>query len=146
MLLPSTKHRAMRLPILASVVLVTGCLKDLEAVEGSGSTTEVGSTETGEPTTTTGGGSCGDGVVDIGEGCDDGNAGEGDGCPSGAVGQCKAEAACGDGVVWAGMEECDDGNMEDLDACNDMCAAPRWVFVTSNNGYNGNLGGVLGAV
>ena len=213
MLLPSTKHRAMRLPILASVVLVTGCLKDLEASEG-GSTTEVGSTETGEPTTTTGGGSCGDGVVDIGEGCDDGNAGEGDGCPSGAVGQCKAEAACGDGfvwagmedcddgnvvggdgceanctvtpavcgngveedgegcddgndveedgcpsgaegqckaeavcgdgVVWAGMEECDDGNMEDLDACNDMCAAPRWVFVTSTL-TTGNLGGVTGA-
>ena len=217
-----------------------------------GSTTEIGSTETGEPTTTTGGGSCGDGVVEAGEGCDDGNAGEGDGCPSGAEGQCKAEAACGDGFVWAGMEdcddgnvvggdgceanctvtpavcgngveedgegcddgndveedgcpsgaagqckamagcgdgfvwagmegcddgndveedgcpsgaqgqckaeavcgdgfvwagmeECDDGNMEDLDACNDMCAAPRWVFVSSNNGYNGNLGGVLGA-
>ena len=76
-----------------------------------GSTTEVGSTETGEPTTTTGGGSCGDGVVDIGEGCDDGNAGEGDGCPSGTEGQCKAEAACGDGFVWAGMEDCDDGNV-----------------------------------
>jgi hypothetical protein len=43
------------------------------------------------------------------------------------------------------MEECDDGNVEDLDGCNNMCAPSRWVFITSNNGYNGNLGGVTGA-
>jgi len=45
------------------------------------------------------------------------------------------------------MEECDDGNEEDLDGCNDVCAPPRWVFITSGNGpnNNGNLGGVTGA-
>ncbi len=45
------------------------------------------------------------------------------------------------------MEECDDGNGEELDGCNGACAAPRWVFITSGNGpnNNGNLGGVAGA-
>ncbi len=90
---------------------------------------------------------CGTGVEESGEGCDDGNEVEEDGCPSGAVGQCKAVAGCGDGFVWAGMEACDDGNGEDLDGCNNMCAPPRWVFITSGNGpnNNGNLGGVAGA-
>ena len=38
-------------------------------------------------------------------------------CPSGAVGQCLAEASCGDGFLWMGMEGCDDGNVDDTDAC-----------------------------
>jgi cysteine-rich repeat protein len=60
---------------------------------------------------------CGDGVKDVGEGCDDGNDVEEDGCPSGGAGQCKGEARCGDGFVWAGMEGCDDGNEEEEDGC-----------------------------
>ena len=60
---------------------------------------------------------CGNGVTEPGEGCDDENVEDGDGCPSGAVGQCKAEASCGDGVVWAGVEVCDDGNTEETDEC-----------------------------
>jgi hypothetical protein len=45
------------------------------------------------------------------------------------------------------MEGCDDGNGVDLDGCNDDCAEPRWVFITSTNGpnNNGNLGGIGGA-
>jgi cysteine-rich repeat protein len=88
---------------------------------------------------------CGDGYVEGGvEGCDDGNMVDEDGCPSGA-GACKALAVCGDGYVEAGVEECDDKNGEDLDECSNKCATPRWVFVTSNTGYNGNLGGIAGA-
>jgi cysteine-rich repeat protein len=57
-----------------------------------------------------------------------------------------AEAVCGDGFVQAGAEDCDDMNVEDLDACNNACASPRWVFVTSKSPIDsGNLGGVAGA-
>lgn len=56
-----------------------------------------------------------------------------------------AEARCGDGFVLAGVEECDDMNMEGVDECSNACASPRWVFVTSNSGYVGNLGGIAGA-
>ena len=70
--------RFMRLSVLTTSLLVAGCLQSLpeEDGEGSGSTTEVGSTGTGEPATTEGG-RCGDGVVDAGEGCGDGNGMEG---------------------------------------------------------------------
>ena len=33
-----------------------------------------------------------------------------------------AVAACGDGVIRAGVEACDDGNREDADACLNTCA------------------------
>jgi cysteine-rich repeat protein len=60
---------------------------------------------------------------------------------------CAAEASCGDGFLWEGVEGCDDGNGEDVDGCNNDCAAPRWVFISSTNGPNNNadLGGVAGA-
>jgi cysteine-rich repeat protein len=56
-----------------------------------------------------------------------------------------AEATCGDGFVQAGAEDCDDMNVQDLDECNNDCASPRWVFVTSKNTDSGNLGGIAGA-
>ena len=88
---------------------------------------------------------CGDGFVEEGvEGCDDKNDVDEDACPSGE-GACMAAASCGDGFVEAGVEGCDDQNGEDLDECSNACAAPRWVFVTSNTGFNGNLGGIAGA-
>ena len=88
---------------------------------------------------------CGDGFVEVGvEGCDDKNDVDEDACPSGE-GACMAAASCGDGFVEAGVEGCDDQNGEDLDECSNACAAPRWVFVTSNTGFNGNLGGIAGA-
>lgn len=60
---------------------------------------------------------CGNDVVDAGEACDDGNMSDLDDCPSGEFGRCKAEAHCGDGLVWTGEEACDDGNLKDDDGC-----------------------------
>ncbi len=48
---------------------------------------------------------CGDGALDREEQCDDGNTVETDDCPSGCI-----AARCGDGVVHAEVEECDDGS------------------------------------
>jgi cysteine-rich repeat protein len=63
------------------------------------------------------GGTCGDGVVNVGEECDDGNMADGDGCSS----TC-AEEYCGDGTVQAGLgEECDDGNTANGDGCSSTC-------------------------
>ncbi|MCA9637747.1 MAG: hypothetical protein KC420_17090, partial [Myxococcales bacterium] len=33
-------------------------------------------------------------------------------------------ASCGDGFVQAGVEDCDDGNADEADACTSLCAAP----------------------
>ncbi len=48
---------------------------------------------------------CGDGVLDLGEECDHGenNSNEGE-----CLVNCR-RAVCGDGFVWEGVEECDDG-------------------------------------
>ena len=83
---------------------------------------------------------CGNGVLDDGEACDDGNRESGDGCML----NCRAIEAeyecavpgtpctkkgdpepsvndyCGDGRVTEG-EECDDGNLANLDGCSDQC-------------------------
>ncbi len=48
--------------------------------------------------------------------CDDGNLDDTDGCLSTCV-----AAACGDGVVQAGVEECDDSNVTDGDGCSSAC-------------------------
>ncbi|WAS93129.1 DUF4215 domain-containing protein [Nannocystis punicea] len=47
---------------------------------------------------------CGNGAKEGSEPCDDGNAVDTDACTN----SCKA-ATCGDGIVWVGEEECDDG-------------------------------------
>ena len=60
---------------------------------------------------------CGDGEREGNEVCDDGNAIDTDGCRT----SCAA-AACGDGVVQAGVEACDDGNAIDTDGCRTSCA------------------------
>jgi cysteine-rich repeat protein len=49
---------------------------------------------------------CGNGVIDTGEACDDGNTVDTDACTS----TCQI-AVCGDGVVYAGVEECDGLNL-----------------------------------
>lgn len=62
---------------------------------------------------------CGDGVTDPGEACDDANQTDTDSCLAGCV-----AATCGDGVVWAGMEACDDGvNDGAYGGCNAGCGA-----------------------
>jgi cysteine-rich repeat protein len=38
---------------------------------------------------------------------------------------CAKQSGCGDGVVIAETEECDDGNTDDHDACNQACARAR---------------------
>lgn len=60
--------------------------------------------------------SCGNGVLQTGEGCDDGNRADGDGCS----GECQGEWECGDGLV-EGEEACDDGNLANLDGCDSGC-------------------------
>ena len=59
---------------------------------------------------------CGDGVVNGKEACDDGNNRDNDACRN----DCTA-AACGDGVVAAGVEECDDQDFDDTDHCLTTC-------------------------
>ncbi|MEY3015452.1 MAG: hypothetical protein RIT45_4187 [Pseudomonadota bacterium] len=59
---------------------------------------------------------CGDGKVDLGEACDDGNDEDGDECTNACT-----VAACGDGIVQAGVEGCDDGNTDDGDVCTNAC-------------------------
>ena len=97
---------------------------------------------------------CGDGVVQEGEGCDEGaaNADDGpctslcqpaqcgdgliwagvEGCDEGANnaddGGCTTTcevATCGDTLVWKGVEECDDGNLDGGDGCSPACLEPR---------------------
>lgn len=62
---------------------------------------------------------CGDGGVDPPEECDDGLANADD---AGCTLMCK-KAACGDGLVWAGVEECDDGpeNGDGYGKCAPSC-------------------------
>jgi MYXO-CTERM domain-containing protein len=72
---------------------------------------------------------CGDGAVNAaaGETCDDGNDNALDDCPDGPTGTCLA-AACGDGFVQTGVEECDDGPMNsdtEPDACRTWCGPPQ---------------------
>jgi cysteine-rich repeat protein len=61
---------------------------------------------------------CGDGIVQAGEGCDDANTIDTDDCPSTCV-----PASCGDGFVYQGVEACDDANDDDTDACVAGCVA-----------------------
>lgn len=64
-------------------------------------------TATGELTGTTDAPAiCGDGFVDPGESCDESFAGNND---AGACTQGCKTASCGDGLVWAGHEACDQG-------------------------------------
>jgi MYXO-CTERM domain-containing protein len=80
--------------------------------------------------------SCGNAQRTPGEACDDGNTSDGDGCsarcdvepgwacfePDGAASTC--ERTCGDGLVQAPGEECDDGDANsdtEVDACRTRC-------------------------
>lgn len=64
---------------------------------------------------------CGDEHKDPEEQCDDGmkNADNG-ACKSNC-----ATAVCGDGEIWEGVEECDDGNNVETDACLNSCKLPK---------------------
>ena len=77
---------------------------------------------------------CGDNTLNVsaGEACDDGNMLDTDAC----VGEC-AVAACGDGFVYAGVEECDDGKNDDGNGCSAICGyefeIEGKIFLTSSN-------------
>lgn len=111
--------------------------------------------------------SCGNSVVETGEGCDDGNTTPGDGCDSScllengqactmpascASGQCLgatclASNVCGNGVVESG-EGCDNGTaLSGGDAsCNASCLVPNGVACgTAPAGLTGNASCVSGA-
>ena len=63
---------------------------------------------------------CGDSVQDAGEECDDGNTNVNDDCTNG----CKL-ATCGDGYIWFGHEDCDDGLLNGQEGfCADDCYYP----------------------
>ncbi len=59
---------------------------------------------------------CGNGIVDQGEDCDDQNNVTTDACIA-----CQ-DAVCGDGIVWAGHEVCDDGDQVLGNGCDPNCA------------------------
>ena len=68
--------------------------------------------------------SCGDGVLDFGEECDEGENNSNSGS---CLVNCR-KAVCGDGFLWEGVEECDDGPMNSdtaPNACRTDCRLPR---------------------
>jgi cysteine-rich repeat protein len=126
----------MRTLVLSLCLAATACgtdpgvATDEPAGTGVGPTSETG--ETGEPATTSApatasdppGGStsqppegCGDGVTESPEECDFGDLNADDG-------PCTLSctfARCGDGLVYAGVEVCDDGNLIESDDCPNDC-------------------------
>lgn len=82
---------------------------------------------------------CGDGHIDPGEQCDNGIANSMDAF-------CLLDcilAACGDGFVHDGKEECDDGNLVPEDGCH-QCYRTRKVFVTSDTYRADQFMGLVG--
>jgi len=81
---------------------------------------------------------CGDGTRDTSEECDDGNEEDGDGCSALCIEEdgwvCSDEegcepllpklpvGTCGNGQLESPIEECDDGNRDIGDGCDDMCS------------------------
>ena len=64
---------------------------------------------------------CGDGLVQQGEDCDLGDDNTDDVFGGGCSLTCHLIPACGDGVIDAPLEQCDDGNSIDTDACTNAC-------------------------
>lgn len=74
-----------------------------------------------------GAGECGDGVVQapLGETCDDANTVDTDACLSTCL-----LAACGDGFVRTGVEECDPGSSPSSSTCNADCTLPPCGYLS----------------
>jgi hypothetical protein len=95
--------------------------------DATGATTEGATTDTTTPDTethesgTTGASTCGNAVIDLGENCDLGAEDNSD------VGYCKTDctlAFCGDGKLWIGVEDCDQGpggNSGNYGGCTPDC-------------------------
>ncbi len=93
------------------------------------------------------GGTCGDGVISLGEACDDGNSTACDGCSA----TCTVEI-CGDGVKECD-EECDDGNTASGDGCSASCqtetanCVPDWYLgCGGSNSWSNNGAGSTDAI
>jgi cysteine-rich repeat protein len=118
----------MRTLVLSLCLAAVACGTD----DGGGATDEpagtgaAAGTGTGEPATTSGApattgepppAGCGDGILEAPEVCDFGPANADDGPCTRA---CQF-ARCGDGLVYAGVEVCDDANLVDSDECPNDC-------------------------
>ncbi|MDC0723133.1 DUF4215 domain-containing protein [Nannocystis bainbridge] len=101
----------------------TTCPRDCEPCEGAACVCGDGLCGPGESMLTCPddctGPACGNGVQEPGEACDDGNDDNTDAC----LDTCQP-ATCGDNIVWAGEEECDDGpDNGPGKPCNELCEA-----------------------
>ena len=68
---------------------------------------------------------CGDGILQMGEICDWGDLNQTPGYGEGCTTACRYQGRCGDGIVQAPFETCDDGNDDDTDACLSTCVPSR---------------------
>lgn len=106
-----------------SLSLVPGCFNDPgntgQDESGDSGTTATTSSDTSATTTDTGGPNCGNGMVEGDEECDLGadNDDEGE-CTT----QCL-DAVCGDGLVFMGVEACDEGGASAN--CDADCTVPE---------------------
>ena len=71
---------------------------------------------------------CGNGKVEAGEQCENIDEEPLEGATEVDTDGCTARCllnVCGDGIVYDGVEECDDGNGIDYDGCTNDCRTPR---------------------
>jgi MYXO-CTERM domain-containing protein len=79
---------------------------------------------------------CGNGLMEDDEACDDGL----DNADTAACTSTCAVAACGDGLVQDGVEECDDGNTDDGDGCAADCTEEAATTDTDTDTDSGGSG------
>ena len=94
----------------------------------------------GEACTTVQGAICGDGVTDENndEQCDDGDQVDtGNGCSA----DCRKNNICGDGIVEAIFEACDDGFTDACGDCNQDCTGSGSGYALADNGISPNYCG-----
>jgi len=86
---------------------------------------------------------CGDSTTNeaAGEACDDGEKNNDD---AACTSMCQTNT-CGDGNLYKGVEQCDDGNDVDTDGCTSKCILQRRVFVSSIPYASDKIGGLDGA-
>lgn len=116
---------------------------DTEAFMASGSTgstTDSSSTGQVTPTTDTGDPATNTTDTDVGSTTGSTEAGEAD--TTGSTTDFPIPPNCGDGILELGVEECDDGNEKDDDACSNECKTALLAFGTYETYFGGELGGI----